>query len=124
MQHPHQIRSQQFMCCQERCLAKKQAFENEKMFQLGLSIPHYKPDSFYMLYDALESNRQLLCSVDIEDRGGNNVVPQKADLRSPGFLVQPCPNNTFMNHLVCDENKCCSKQHQLFNNWTNPKGTM
>lgn len=38
-----------------------------------------------------------------------------------GFLLQPCSKNIYRNHLECDDNQCCSKSHQLFNNWTKRK---
>lgn len=37
------------------------------------------------------------------------------------FLMIPCPVNTFDNNIACDEEKCCSKRHQLFMNITKSK---
>lgn len=34
------------------------------------------------------------------------------------YLMIPCKQNTFRNHLACDNNKCCSVRHQLFMNQT------
>lgn len=37
------------------------------------------------------------------------------------FLLTPCFKPTYKNHLVCNEDKCCSKRHQLFKNVTKRK---
>jgi len=118
--HPHQLASYEFMCCQERSLAEKQKCENEKMYRFSLK-PTNRHD-YDLLYDKLEANPRLLCSMDIEKRGGNNVVPCVAKHREPAFMVAPCMMPSHKNHLVCKGNECCSRQHQPFDNWTRPRG--
>jgi len=34
------------------------------------------------------------------------------------YLMVPCRENTFRNHLECDTKKCCSVRHQMFMNHT------
>ena len=63
----------------------------------------------------------------ITTRGGNDYscFPEKMPcftMDTSEFLMTPCHENTFQNHLVCDENKCCSLRHQMFNNITKRKG--
>jgi hypothetical protein len=38
------------------------------------------------------------------------------------FVLQPCKNNTWKNYQTCDSMKCCSKKHQMFDNWTKRGG--
>lgn len=50
-------------------------------------------------------------------QGYDNFAPYYLD----EYLLTPCMENTFRNHLVCDEDKCCSLRHQLFMNITKRK---
>lgn len=34
------------------------------------------------------------------------------------FLIVPCIKPTHKNYVICGEDKCCTKQHQLFKNLT------
>lgn len=83
-------------------------------------------DEYYLWTDSLNS-RKYECTSAIMTRGGNYTCKEKNIMtgynafpnKVPNdFLLVPCPSNTFRNHVDCDENKCCSVNHQLFNNWT------
>ena len=37
------------------------------------------------------------------------------------FLLVPCPKNTYRNYMVYDDEKMCSKSHQILNNMTRRK---
>lgn len=74
------------------------------------------------------------CSLDLyKTRAGNSKSPYcndgKYDMPAQGYdnynnyalkdyLLIPCMQNTFRNHLSCDDKKCCSVRHQLFMNMT------
>lgn len=38
------------------------------------------------------------------------------------YTLIPCKENTWRNHLVCDDGKCCSLRHQMFMNITKRHG--
>jgi hypothetical protein len=73
--------------------------------------------------------RECLLSPAMLSRGGNAVScrPERLpcgperfkDTRD--FLLDPCPDNTYRNHVVCDAEKCCSVRHQTFMNVTKRK---
>ncbi len=48
-------------------------------------------------------------------KAGYDAYP---DVNKNDFLMIPCKQNTFKNHIECDDNKCCSVNHQLFENIT------
>jgi hypothetical protein len=67
------------------------------------------------------------CNELIASRGGNNVSKSYSayggyECFSPqlmnDWIMEPCKKNTFQNYLVQDNDKICSKSHQLFNNVT------
>ena len=115
------LQSYAFTCCQEKHLDARQRCMNERLNSLYMSIPTEK-NYFGLVYDQLASYPKLSCSIDIEKRGNNNVVtPQNQNHASNRFLITPCGTPTYKNNIRCDEEKCCSKQHQLFDNWTKAK---
>lgn len=72
-----------------------------------------------------------ICNDVINTRGGNAVFCE-ADKLAPGYnnytkyhmneyLLVPCKENTWKNHVQCDNNKCCSVQHQMYDNLTKRK---
>jgi hypothetical protein len=75
-------------------------------------------------------NKTTICNDCITNRGGNGVVCN-TDKSCPkpiydsyfikDFLLVPCPKPTYKNYGVCNEDKCCSKRHQLFKNVTKRK---
>ena len=75
-------------------------------------------------------NKNANCSECVLDRGGNmptNSIdrpcpkPEYTKFYLNEFLLVPCPKPTYKNYIVCDEDKCCSKRHQLFKNITKRK---
>lgn len=73
---------------------------------------------------------RTFCNEATNTRGGN-AVPCK-DSACIGYkcytpyhmhdwLLTPCVDNTFRNHIECDDDKCCSIRHQMFMNITKRK---
>lgn len=72
--------------------------------------------------------RLYTCTPAIDSRGGNAVFCEKASFcdgykcytqyHLNDYLVTPCPTNTWRNHVECDEDKCCSVHHQMYDNHT------
>lgn len=78
-----------------------------------------------------ENPNIYICNDAINSRGGNAIPCQNARL-CPGFkcfteyhmdeyLLTPCKTNTWKNHVECDNSKCCSVHHQMYDNWTKRK---
>ena len=73
--------------------------------------------------------RECVLSRATMTRGGNAVtcLPERTPCtpervwNTRDFLMDPCRENTFRNHVVCDAEKCCSMRHQLFMNMTKRK---
>lgn len=79
-------------------------------------------------------NKEADCSLDLyKTRAGNSKVPNCGPVQPfpmaqgydnynneslKDYLLIPCMQNTFRNHLSCDDKKCCSVRHQLFMNMT------
>jgi hypothetical protein len=71
-----------------------------------------------------------ICVDAINTRGGNYTKceperscphPEYTKYYLNEFLLTPCPKPTYKNYIVCGEDKCCSKRHQLFKNITKRK---
>jgi hypothetical protein len=76
--------------------------------------------------------KEYLCTPMIQARGGNALACTDDSMLKQGyqnyspyhmseFLLIPCKQNTYRNYVDCDEDKCCSIQHQMFNNMTKRK---
>ena len=68
-----------------------------------------------------------VCTPCTATRGGNHPgcqpnrscpKPEYSPTYLKDFLLVPCPKPTYKNHIMCNEEKCFSKRHQLFNNMT------
>lgn len=76
------------------------------------------------------ANKIPFCNPCTDTRGGNYPgcerqrscpKPEYSKYYMQDFLLVPCPKPTHKNYLVCDEDHCCSKRHQLFKNITKRK---
>lgn len=76
---------------------------------------------------------RVYCNDLINIRGKNALVPCINKRPCMGYecytpfhineyLLIPCKENTYRNHLVCDDDKCCSLRHQMFMNVTKRHG--
>lgn len=77
----------------------------------------------YKLWTDTFGTKTATCDENIMTRGGNNhgyYGGFNPDIKNKNceFLLDPCPQNTFKNHLVGDDKKICSLRHQTFNNIT------
>jgi hypothetical protein len=72
--------------------------------------------------------KMYICNDVINTRGGNAVYCE-ADKSAAGYnnytkyhmneyLLVPCKENTWKNYVQCDNNKCCSVKHQMYDNQT------
>lgn len=114
----------------------KQYHENDAMYlqQMNNSQPVRLRD-FQREFDLLSSSmnpRKYTCSEAIASRGANVTSCDKdksvcvgwdcyAPYYSRDFLLMPCKENTWRNHVECDDDKCCSVRHQLYMNITKRK---
>lgn len=77
----------------------------------------------YKLWTETFGTRPATCDEMIMTRGGNNhgyhggFNPELKN-KNCEFLMDPCSQNTFKNHLVEDDVKTCTLRHQMFNNIT------
>lgn len=72
--------------------------------------------------------RKYICNEAINSRGGNAVPCEKGNICSGfkcyseyhmnDYLLIPCKTNTWNNYVECDNNKCCSVHHQMYDNIT------
>ena len=77
-----------------------------------------------------QGDDKRMCNKFINGRGGNYPGceptrscphPEYSRYYMNEFLLVPCAKPTYKNYIRCDDVKCCSIQHQLFNNWTKRK---
>jgi len=75
-------------------------------------------------------NKTPFCNDCTATRGGNNLKcgrdrscphPEYIKYYMQEYLIIPCPKPTYKNYVTCNEDKCCSRNHQLFKNWTKRK---
>jgi hypothetical protein len=76
-------------------------------------------------------NKTPFCNDCTDNRGGNATkcakdrsCPHPSYVRffmRDDYLIVPCPKPTYKNYVTCNEEKCCSRNHQLFKNWTKRK---
>ena len=69
-----------------------------------------------------------ICNDVINTRGGNAVYCESEKLAAGynnytkyhmnEYLLVPCQENTWKNHVMCDNDKCCSVKHQMYDNQT------
>lgn len=106
--------------------------ENDAIFLQRMNNP--QPTSlkntrleFNLQTDSLNS-RKAECTPFINKRGGN-AIPCLSYTSCQGykcyseyhlndFLLIPCKENTWRNYIECDDNKCCSVLHQMYDNHT------
>jgi hypothetical protein len=102
------------------------------LYQMGQTVPRCLMDrgKEHGLFLDHYRTKMPLCNECIENRGGNELGcepvrscphPEYSKYYMNEFLLVPCPKPTYRNHGVCGEEKCCSKRHQLFKNWTKRK---
>lgn len=76
--------------------------------------------------------KEYTCTPMIQARGGNAIACTDDSMLRQGYknytpynmseyLLVPCKENTFRNFVDCDEDRCCSVHHQLFDNMTKRK---
>jgi hypothetical protein len=104
--------------------------QNDSIFYNHMS----KPQNSYLMDRCTENNLKFTesrpCEVSrrIFERGGNNSDCEPKHF-AKGFqnynsyhlneyMITPCPENTWKNHLVQDDKKMCTKRHQFFMNLT------
>lgn len=107
---------------------------NDLMFYHKMNAPQ----NMYMMDRCEEDNMRRgfsrVCEVSkrMFERGGNSTECEPKHF-AKGFqnynkyhlnewMMAPCPENTWMNYLVSDDEKTCTKRHQIFMNVTKRKG--
>jgi hypothetical protein len=109
----------EFVKCVCRNINQSYDQNNQYVFRNNIDVPEYykKNKMFEQETTLIFPDETKLCDKNIvKYRGQNNIVSSSGKKKE--FLVQPCPHNTYANHLVCDGKKCCSRNHQLFMNYT------
>lgn len=131
-EQPVRLSQSDSMICNSKAFA---TFKNKKQSDLSFyySIDNkvdsplpYTNDSAFMIP---QDTRMCVMTNGIMMRGGNgySCLPDKMSCftrDTSAFLLDPCPENTFQNHIVCDDDKCCSLRHQMFNNITKRNGVV
>ena len=120
--------SNKCLCDHERYLAIKDYNSNKQMFnrQFRFQPTNLKTTDMSVLeFDYMQFQQREQNCTKYQDVKNNinkymiyDIVPSK------GFLLQPCKQNTYVNGLVCDDAKCCSRTHQVFNNLTKQHPTI
>ena len=127
--------SDHILCNNRAFLGWKYSRDNDLILQqrfqgtLPTSIRDIELESH--LFKDTMNPKQVLCTPMINSRGGNYKVC-KPDTVCSGYqcfkpvamrdyLVIPCTENTFKNHVECDDSKYCTIRHQLFMNNTKRK---
>lgn len=130
------VKKSDMMVCNTRANASfKFKKENDIAFlqQVRNTQPtKLKPIGLESLLQRSKNPREYVCNDSINSRGGNAVSCQDNDIctgydcydnyHMQEYLMRPCKFNTFRNFLIEDDNKICSRQHQLFNNLTKRVG--
>ncbi len=112
--------SDEMMCKNYKSLDSSYKQNNHNMYQEFSYVPDvYKCFKNICdettLYWPLENR---LCDREvILYRGQNNKAPVNIE-KKKNFLIPYCDCNTYRNHVVCNDSKCCSQSHQLFMNLT------
>jgi hypothetical protein len=99
------------------------------MYNLSRTMPNKIKNvaEEYQMWTQSFRTRVADCTDTILNRGGNVVVKPFTNCAGyecfqPCYTKEltyvPCKNNTFKNHLVKDDEKVCTSNHQLFNNVT------
>lgn len=110
----------------------KHALENDALFlqRMNNSMPTRLRD-FDREFDMMSASmnpRKYTCTDSIMSRGANVTTCNKQtfgvgwDAYTPyhlnDYLLVPCKDNTWVNHIECDDDKCCSVKHQMYMNHT------
>lgn len=118
---PNQKLEDDIICQNYVNMNKTYKYTNSQMCSEYLFVPEY----YKCNKDFTNENKVIfpeepkLCDRNIvQYRGQNNKAPVNIDKRKNEFLIPFCNKNTYKNHIVCDDDKCCSKSHQLFMNIT------
>lgn len=89
-------------------------------------------EEFALFTDSIDP-KKYICNEAINSRGGNAVFCAKKGQALVGgyenytsyhlndYLMVPCKQNTWRNHIECDKDKCCSILHQMYDNVTKRK---
>ena len=110
-------------------------FAHKRANDLSFIYQMSRPAPRCMMNRDIESKFQIkgyrtMCNPCTERRGGNAVAcgsdrscphPEYSRFYMNEFLMVPCPHPTHKNSIVCSEDSCCSKRHQLFKNITKRK---
>lgn len=115
----------------------KQRKENDTLFlqQMNNTQPTRLRDfrAEFDLLSAAMNPRKYTCNDAILSRGANVTSCglnqdvcvgwdcYNAPYHAGDFLMYPCKDNTWRNHIECDATKCCSIKHQLYMNNTKRK---
>lgn len=111
--------------------------ENDSLFlqRLNNTTPNNLRnfDREFGLFTDNMNPKKHICNKAINTRGGNAVFCDLKGEELVGgyanytmyhlneYLMVPCKQNTWRNHVSCDENKCCSILHQMYDNVTKRK---
>lgn len=120
-----------FMLCNNSAyLQYKDRYQNDSIFIQQMSNPqqwclkNIDEDSKFKI----QANPRISTITPlIKKRGSTHPEPIKpcpklyTKYNMRDFLLIPCPINTYKNYQVFDDNKQCSKSHQVLNNWTKRK---
>ena len=121
----------------------KRTNDLQYIYQMSQSINNCRIDrgDELKLFKDIYENKVAICNSCTDTRGGNYVGcepslpcytynnaykeiqnletrPEYSKYYLNEFLLTPCPKPTYKNYIVCGEDRCCSKRHQLFNNMT------
>lgn len=112
--------SASLMCDHESFLATQYYLDQTKMF-----MSRFVPQNPRLASVGVGANDLLL--FEKEAFGDTCLIKElipKSDNQNKqltldnGFYLQPCTVPTYRNSLVCDADKCCSRSHQMFDNFT------
>lgn len=103
----------------------KKINDSAYLYQMSKTIPKCLMDRDIesKLQKDIYKNRIAICGDYTKNRGFDMSCPhpEYSKYYMQDFLLVPCPKPTHKNYIVCDKDKCCSKNHQLFKNWTKRK---
>jgi hypothetical protein len=125
-------KSDHMICNTKSLLTFEHKKTNDQLFyqQMGNTQRVHLRDverEYSLLTDSLNP-KLYVCNNSIDSRGGNAISCDRAGIcqgyncynayHMNDYLLIPCKENTFVNYVDCDNNKCCSVRHQMFMNIT------
>lgn len=130
----YDLEKSDIMVCNTKAnLTWKHKKENDMIFfkQMGGTVPTKirNVEAEFFLKTCDNNPRKYVCNDNINTRGGNAIVscPDLSicqgyncftDNHMGEYLMIPCKTNTYRNYIECDNDKCCSVHHQMFDNMT------